>query len=330
MNFLKGVSCLTVVLLHCPLPGTVGDSIIYAFRFPVPIFFMISGYFCYFRELNWIRHAQLKILKLLLYSEGICGIVSFLFGKEGMVEQLKEVSLWEHPLRTLFCGTLFNGTLWYLYAMLWTWCFMYLVKSLSFIRQSYFLIPVLLVIHILGRLYLQEYSGLDINVWIYLFRSPLLYGIPFVLAGHLVAEKEEWIKNHYSFLKNVLLLLCGGIVMVMEFIIWRCFMDIWLSTIFITTALFFFAVKHPEMRIIPAIAEIGKKYSMVIYVGHIPLSRIMGRCLKQYIGEEVYGWLSPFLIIVAALLIAVVTDKIKVGMLRRRRRKQKELVNHCK
>lgn len=35
---LKGISCIIVVLLHCPLPGKIGEGIIYALRFPVPIF----------------------------------------------------------------------------------------------------------------------------------------------------------------------------------------------------------------------------------------------------------------------------------------------------
>lgn len=317
LNFLKGISCLTVVLLHCPLPGIVGDCIIYAFRFPVPIFFMVSGYFCYYRGLDWIRHAQLKILRLLLCSEAICGIVSFAVREEGIAEQLREVPLWEHPFRTLFCGTLFNGTLWYLYAMFWTWGILYVVKRLHLIRQSCFLIPILLALHILGRLYIQKAGDMDIDVWIYLFRSPLLYGIPFVLSGHLVAEREEQIRNRYSLLKNALLLLLGGAVMIVEFMVWRCFMDIWFSTILIATALFLFAVRHPEMSILPGIAEIGKRYSMVVYVSHIPLSRIMGRCIKPFMGEAVYSWTAPFLIMAAALLTAGAAGQIKAKVGRR-------------
>lgn len=42
---LKVISCLTVILFHCPIQGLVGDAIIYALIFPIPIFLMISGYY---------------------------------------------------------------------------------------------------------------------------------------------------------------------------------------------------------------------------------------------------------------------------------------------
>lgn len=105
LNFMKGISCLTVVLLHCRIPGIIGDSIIYAMRFPVSIFFMISSYFCYYKDTEWIKKAQLKILKLLLWVEAIGRIVSFVFVDKSVTEQIRKISLWSNPLRTLFCWT---------------------------------------------------------------------------------------------------------------------------------------------------------------------------------------------------------------------------------
>ena len=311
LNFLKGISCITVVLLHCPIYGIIGDGIIYAFRFPVPVFFMISGYFCYYRDLAWIKKSQVKILKLLFFSEALCGIVSFICVDEGVAEQLRKVPLWDHPLRTIFCGTLFNGTLWYLYAMLWTWIILYLIKRFHFVQQSYILIPVLLAVHIVGRLYIQKTDDMDINEWIYAFRSAVMYGIPFVLAGHFLAEKEEWIKYHVSVFKCLFLLLGGGVVMIMEFMVWNCFMDIWFSTVLIAAAMFIFAMQHPDTEIVPVVAGIGKKYSMIIYVSHIPLSRIIARCLKSGMGEALYDRTAPFLILTAALLTAKAADYIR-------------------
>lgn len=310
LNFMKGISCLTVVLLHCPLPGVVGAGIIYALRFPVPVFFMISGYFCYYRDTAWIKRAQMKILRLLVCSELFCGMVTFICDREGAAGQLKELALWSHPLRTLFCGTLFNATLWYLYAMLWTWLFMVLVKRKACIGRCYFFIPLILAVHIIGRLYIQETK--DINVWIYLFRSPFLYGIPFVLSGHFLAEKREWINRHMSAFRCALLLIGGGFVMVAEYMVWKCFMDIWLSTVLITLSMFIFAMQHPGMEIFPVIARVGKKYSMIIYVSHIPFSRIMGKWVKPCVGEAVYGWIGPFLIMAAALLAAKGVDCYKL------------------
>ena len=51
-DVLKCISCILVVLFHYPLPGVVGEIVIYAFRFPVPIFCMITGYFAYKKTIN--------------------------------------------------------------------------------------------------------------------------------------------------------------------------------------------------------------------------------------------------------------------------------------
>lgn len=309
LNFMKGISCLTVILLHCPIPGVIGDGIIYAMRFPVPMFFMISGYFCYYKGTEWIKKAQLKTLKLLLCAEVIGGAVSFVFGDKSVSEQIRELSLWSDPLRTLFCGTLFNGTLWYLYAMLWTWMILYVVKKRGGIRWSYAAIPVLMLVHIVGRLYIQE-TG-DIDVWIYLFRSALLFGVPFVLLGHFLAEKAEWIIERISNGKCVLLLFLGGIVMVMEFVVLNCYMDLWFSTVLVVSAMFLFAMVNPDREIIPIIAKIGKKYSMVLYMIHIPVSRILGRCFKPNMSSTAYEWVHPFATMATALLTAVIVARVR-------------------
>lgn len=47
LNFLKGVGCIAVVLIHVRFPGLFGELIHKLSQFAVPIFFMISGYFSY-------------------------------------------------------------------------------------------------------------------------------------------------------------------------------------------------------------------------------------------------------------------------------------------
>lgn len=308
LQFLKGVACLSVVLLHIPLPGIVGEAIVYGLRFPVPIFFMISGYFCYFKDLKWIKAQQWKLLRLLLCSEVACAIVNFIAFDEGIFEQMKAMRFWSHPVQTIMFGTLFNGTLWYLYAMLWTYLFVYFLKKKRILEKCYLFIPVVLSIHIIGRLLIQKYS--DIDHWIIFIRSWFLYGAPFFLLGHLIAEKELLIKKHITNRECVFLLIAGGAVMVAEYMIWHCFMDIWLSTVLIASAMFLFAIVNPEKEIVPALAKIGKRYSKVIYVSHIPVSRILNACVKPFLTESVYSWAKPLLVMIGSLLIAMMIQEI--------------------
>ena len=73
LNTLKGVACITVILLHCSFPGFLGRFIGYFMRFPVPVFFMISGYFASNRSKQWYRDKAKYIFILILISELLMG-----------------------------------------------------------------------------------------------------------------------------------------------------------------------------------------------------------------------------------------------------------------
>lgn len=47
LNFAKGVACILVVFIHCQFPPPVGRYVISIARAAVPLFFMVSGYFCF-------------------------------------------------------------------------------------------------------------------------------------------------------------------------------------------------------------------------------------------------------------------------------------------
>ena len=47
LDFIKGLACIFVVLMHCEFPGLLGTAVQAVSRFCVPLFFMVSGYFCF-------------------------------------------------------------------------------------------------------------------------------------------------------------------------------------------------------------------------------------------------------------------------------------------
>ena len=51
LNFFKGIACILVVSLHVRFPVEAVDGVIQCIaRFAVPLFFMISGYYCCFED----------------------------------------------------------------------------------------------------------------------------------------------------------------------------------------------------------------------------------------------------------------------------------------
>lgn len=52
LDFVKGLACIFVVLMHCEFPGLLGTAVQAISRFCVPLFFMVSGYFCFKPEIT--------------------------------------------------------------------------------------------------------------------------------------------------------------------------------------------------------------------------------------------------------------------------------------
>lgn len=75
LDMVKAISAYAVVLLHVHFPGNAGIIANVLARFAVPVFFMVSGYFCFrgddtefVRTGKKIRH----VLKLMLVAFPVC------------------------------------------------------------------------------------------------------------------------------------------------------------------------------------------------------------------------------------------------------------------
>lgn len=277
---LKGISCILVILFHCPIEGIVGDAIIYALRFPIPIFFLSTGYFLREKS-NYIDKIR-TFGGYLVFAETIA-FISLLI-KSVFTSSLKPiVSALQaaFSFKTLFLGSIFNGTLWYLYAIIWTYFILYILSKLRHgFEIGYASIAVLLFIHIAGRVYVTEHY--DINEWVFLFRSSVLFAVPFVLMGRYIAEKEALIQKHLNWCIIGGIFCFGILLMVVEYILWHRFMDLQVSTIFISVALFLFALYKPDFQLFGFFKYIGKNLLLYVYVFHIPVITIAKLFLNRF------------------------------------------------
>ena len=217
---IKGIACLIVILFHCPIPTAIGDAIIYGLRFPIPIFLMISGYFSVGKESSFLKSA-FKTIKLLFFGELISLLVLealFLTGLShtNPISILQQIN-WA---KTIFYGSIFNGTLWYLYAMFWTWILFFVVSKLKhgFTILQYLTIP-LLALHIGGRMYIT--INFDINQSVFLFRSTILFAVPFMMIGRIIAEKKDIILHKTIDLHILMIMALGLSLIVIEYILWH-------------------------------------------------------------------------------------------------------------
>lgn len=315
LDILKCVSCFIVICLHCRFPGVAGDMIIYALRFSVPVFFMVSGYYCFNRSGQWILIHIRKTLTAILITEAVSGLVNLcvkcLVFSVDIEDYLAETFSGFSPVKVIFFGSLFNGTLWYLYAMFWTWCILWLARRYNRMRLLYYLILPTLAIHILGRCYCQQYY--DIEKLVFLFRSFLLFGLPFTSLGHFIAEHESLILSRLSRGRCLIIVFMGHCLIVCEYFISRQYMDLHFSTVVISVGLFLYTVVKPDTALFPGLQFIGEKLSGYIYYVHSIVITLIGAAAAEFSMEQalLYRWLRPVIVGAAATAIAWVLYRVK-------------------
>lgn len=213
-DYLKGMSCILIIFLHCRLYGRIGDAYLYCVRFPVPLFFMISGYFLYKKSNSWIIKKVKKLIILLIGTELFYflseTVMKVAFDKLSIAEALYKTADFSHFGRKIFCGTFFNETLWYLYAIIWTMIIVLCLRKAHIYSFKVLLGIVLIFINVqvIGCYLISKYG--DVQNYIFLFRNALTFGLPLTALGMLIAEKEDIIIG-VSTEKNItLLLILGG------------------------------------------------------------------------------------------------------------------------
>lgn len=306
IDALKGMACIIVVFLHCPLPGLLGDGIIYGLRFSVPVFFLISGYYSSFKNDAWVVAKAKYILKLLLLTElfyGIWTVISKCMLQRNTLEEVYEAAIGSKNIfQIIFCGTLFNGTLWYLYAMFWTWMMIYLLRRTGKMNKCYILIPVLLAVQIFGRAYVQNVY--DIEKYVFLFRNAVTFGIPFSLLGAWIAQKEAVIAAKIDLKKNLMIILGGFFLIIIEFLLFGQYMDTHVSTVLIAAGMFFYAVRQQGegKKSLKGLAYIGARWSAWIYLLHMFLAELIRSIYKGLPIEEqpALQYAFPFLVCILA------------------------------
>lgn len=219
-------------------------------------------------------------------------------GVISITEWIMQFEFIHHPIRTIFLGTIFNGTLWYLYAVLWVWVIFSVWDYDNRKKAAYFLIPLLLTIEVYGRLFGQ--SIYDINEVIYIFRSFILQGIPFIMSGGILKEHEDKICGiKKASLKFMAIIIVGFLLAFTEYVIYKTYLDFYLSTIVINIGLIYLAVVNREMYLSKIIHHIGKDLSTIIYCIHLPVIYVIGRSPRQK-----WGYVLPAIGVIVIILIS--------------------------
>lgn len=306
VNTLKGLACIGVVLMHCNFPGLLGKVLLYFFKFSVPAFFMISGYFLFPSSNNQINNKLSKqirkIAKLLFFCFVFYGILDFVFrcytndciSPKKWLFDVFNISLL--PRKVIF-GTFFNGTLWYLYALIWSYIVLKRFYKV-FCSKPLVWAFILIFLHIFTRLFVksQGYDWYIANYW----RSFLFWGIPFILLGFSIAKY----KKNFIMMNSYLLIIVSFFCFLLQFFEYYCYkqsLDFYFSTILYSLSIFILAIKKPNKKISIFLNYVGRKLSMYIYIIHMSVISILSYTVFSFVTSP---YEKPFLTLLLSICVA--------------------------
>lgn len=273
LDFIKGIACIFVVFMHCEFPGIMGIVVQTISRFCVPFFFMVSGYFCYQSVTvqrgevtncnQWLFNKKVKhILKITinatLFYLAFVIIQSLLFNNIN----------WYIGLGNWFYFLVFNqpfiiaGQYWFLFALLYVY-FMYAVIDRYKLQKYAYILAALMFITYITLAQGMHLAGIRIPNLIY--RNFLVEGFAYFMLGHWIHKNQSILRISNPILL-VTIIITTLLCLLERFLLGRDF-GVNIVTIPQVFCLFLYAINNPQEHK-GIIQEIGKRYSMYIYILH--------------------------------------------------------------
>ena len=281
---------------------------------------MITGYYAANADSRVLLKRALKLIKMLLIAEAVFGVwtvvrVLIVKGSFSVVTWFTMLEIYRRPFKVLFCGTLFNGTLWYVYAAVWTYFILILFKKIRLSTRVYkYIIAVTMSLHVIGRFVIEKRYGLDEqSTWI--FCNAVLFLLPMTLTGMLLNIHAEEIREKWSVSKSIVLILSGNAMIVAEFFLSGEYMDFHYSTFVIALGLMLLALtwNRPLKKPGLVLAAWGRDLSGIIYLSHFLFKSIL-KTVGDMTGlteNKLFAWCVPFATLGCAMLTAVVFRQMK-------------------
>ena len=305
IDFIKGMACICVIFMHCEFPGIVGVIVQAVSRFSVPFFFMVSGYFCFYPEISndgkynhsIIQRKLTHILKIVSLSFLFYLFFAFVLNGTYTVtrKDIWAFGIFNSPIIVV-------GQLWFLFALLYDYFAFGLIWKGNKVKLFYFISAVLFVVYICLAQGAHLF-GLKIpNMY---YRNWLIEGLPFFFAGHWIHANQDRIQIYDKVL--ILVVLVSTLLCLVERRIMGRDFGVNIMTLPQVFALFIYAVKYPD-RHKGLIQEIGKRYSMWVYILHPFVFRSMDKVFHHWSIDTValVQWSRPIATVIITLALSAV------------------------
>ncbi len=313
LDFVKGLACICVVFMHCEFPGKAGIIVQAISRFSVPFFFMVSGYFCFYPgkfDSTIIRRKTTHIARIVLWASLFYVLFAFVLKSAYAVTRYEmwAFGVFNQPF-------IIVGQLWFLFALLYDYFAFAIIWKADKIKWFYLISAVLIVVYICMA---QGAHLCGIQVQNMYYRNWLVEGLPFFFAGHWIHANQDKIRVSDKML--ILVILVSTLLCLVERRIMGRDFGVNIMTFPQVFALFIYAVKYPD-RHRGVIQEIGKRYSMWVYILHPFVFRSMDKFYHHWAVDTVVlvQWFRPIITVIITLILSSICyavlhrDKMKLA-----------------
>ena len=189
LDFIKGIACILVVFMHCEFPGILGTAVQAVSRFCVPLFFMVSGYFCYFvsTESPDISSKMIKKIKHV-------GKITLFACLAYIAFDIVQYFIFDRSVFTFSKGSLLNliifnqpfivaGQYWFLFALLYDYILFALILKFRIIKYVYIIAFGMIAVYIALA---QGAHLLGIHIPNCYYRNFLIEGLCFFVMGNWI------------------------------------------------------------------------------------------------------------------------------------------------
>lgn len=314
LNYLKGLACLGIVLVHCRFPSAPGAVITAFARSGIPFFFMLSGYYTFYTDREKTlavtgrrvkKTFQLLVTAMLFY-------IAWRFLPKLLSGGIQEAFLWVKTalfqqqiiLEFLLLNVTdsVNGVLWYIPAALYVYMmFGILVKSGSKWNALYIAALILLAVNLV-LCEIGSLAGLGIHLkW---YRNFLLTGFPLFMLGHYLHKKEKEIQM----LKRntpILIAALGGAMILLE-----CRLVgnalLYTGNVVFIIGLYLYAIQNSLSKKGTLMEQVGSKLYLYIYISQVAVIETMDKLTERVsFFEGTMGlYVKPVLVLAAVVLLS--------------------------
>lgn len=310
IDSLKFFCAFLVVLIHVQTPFT--SYYLPITRCAVPLFFMISGYYLYCHtDATSIKRNISHIARLLIYGtllyvplylliHPLCDMIGLFSWKSFF----RIVVLNENPIA-------FH--LWYLQAYIYALGVVLFLAKYHLINKVIYALPVLLLTDVVfGKYGKMIMEG---GVSILYFRNFLFVGLPYILIGFIMRKYQDKFTRHSALLFILISVTALIISYTTNYYLQNNGLlsprNHSLMTTVLSVCVFALVLKNTKNKE-TIWSELGRKYSLSIYIFHILIGAVLATVAKHMGILETYSYVAPILVVLSSIIFTYVIRRLGI------------------